>query len=100
MDLETIEKNYTKYGNDLDKELMNDIIIPFCIKWNLYFVSGMGTYVFMNHKETSIDGYDLDSKNGKSTFWNKFNDLSDMIWAVDDISKFLGGGYEYKGEKR
>lgn len=98
MNLESIENKIRNFGNELDKEIMNDLIIPFCIKYNLHFLAAMGTYVFSNHKGTIIDSYDVDSKKDKSTFWKEFSDIVDVIWAVDDISKFLGSGHEYKGE--
>lgn len=98
MNLESIENRIAKFGNELNEELMKDVITPFCIKYHLHFLAAMGTYVFSNHKGTIIDSYDVDKKKNKSIFWKEFSDIVDMIWAVDDISKFLGSGHEYKGE--
>ena len=102
MDLGTMLKHKNKRIDELknvhtemNNTLFHHCIIPFCNKFHLDFVSGMGTFFFKNKKGTHIVTRDNYTK-FTTDFWKAYLFVEEFIWDINDSTKFLGGGYNYK----
>ena len=96
MTLEEIEAGILKAHVEADKNLISHIIKPFCVRYHLDFISGMGTYVLLTHTGRSIETNYFNIRDINTKFHKR---LRAMAWAIDTINdhtKFLGGGYRVK----
>ena len=89
-----IFKELTGVHDEMDETLIHSGILPFCDKYNLDFVSGMGTFFIENKKGTRI----VTKNNSKSntTFWRAYFFVEKFITDVDNETKFLGSGFDYE----
>lgn len=79
--------------NEIDKKFMDFLVIPFCNKYNLSFVSGNGTYFFSTNRNKTIkkhiDYYSKKCQN--TTFWKEYLEIDNFFNENNSIY-----GYDYK----
>ena len=82
--------DHTKYK--IDRTLMKVFIQPFCDKYKLNFMSGMGICFFLNHNRKQLID-DRERVKNKSSFLKEFYSLTDLIWRINQETNMLGTDY-------
>lgn len=94
-----------------NKRLMAEIIQPFCDRYNLNYITGMGTYFFTNHRGTQIHTdryqnivyctphsfssvYQKARTKAHTTFIDRLLDVDNTISELMDDYKISGWNYQ------
>ncbi len=78
----------------INDEMTKLFIIPFCKKYHLTFLSGNGTYLFMNHNRKSLLHPYSDNLPDTTNFLKEYHVICDLIDDMQRHTNMLGDDYE------